>query len=469
MKIKSDFKILISLLLAVAMLTSCFCAFAEEASEEAAPKTPVSTSEYAFLDAMGMLSQGKVLYSEDNITRADFSYVIARFAGYKGGTYKASKSFLDVDASAYYSHAVNYLYDMDIVRGSDYRIFEPDTEITFNEMAKLAVRALGYEEIAFAKYGDSPLCYVRMADFLDLFDGVDMGIGTDSVPTEQAVIFLKNTALAATAQVEVFGGDTSEFVFDAKNTLLYVNYGIAYDEGVVYDNGLTSITGPSALKAGGAVIGDITLRKTKGEFDITGYIGMYVDFYYDEDEEMLIYAEASGNGNVLTLTYNQLAVNDSSFSHTNVVYYNENDKVKNARVSMNASMIYNGVAYPGYSLAQLKIKSGYMTLIDNGSDKVYDIITVVEYDDRYLTSYDVNSNMLYTEGGTIRLDDYKNVVITDHNGKLSEISKLAGRNILSVVASKDNTSIRIIDCAFISFKGTVTAADDDYFYIDEKP
>ena len=78
----------------------------------------------------------------------------------------------------------------------------------------------------------------------------------------------------------------------------------------------------------------------------------------------------------------------------------ENDKQKTAEISMNASMIYNGVAYPGYSLAELKIKSGYMTLIDNGSDKVYDIITIVEYDDRYVTSYDKNSNTIYTETGT---------------------------------------------------------------------
>lgn len=469
MKIKSQFRLLASLIILVLTVSLCVCAYAEDQAELAAPKTSVSTPEYAFLDAMDLLSDAMHIYVEDNMTRADFSYVISRLAGFKGDAYKASKTFMDVASDAYYCDGVNYLYDMDIVRGSGYRIFEPDAGISYNEMAKLAVRVLGYEEIAMAKYGDSPLCYIRMANYLDLFEGVDMANGTDLVPTVQAVTFLRNTALAPTAQVEVYGGESSEFVFDRKNTLLYINYGIAYNEGVVYDNGLTSITGPSALKAGAAKIGDTTLRKTKGLFDVTGYIGMYVDFYYDEDEEMLIYAELSEDGNVLTLTYDQLDSDNSSFSHTNVVYYNENDKVKSAKISMNASMIYNGVAYPGYSLEQLKIKSGYMTLIDNGNDKVYDIVTVIEYDDRYLTSFDTKANMIYTEGGTIRLDDYKNVVITDHTGKISDISKLTTRNVVSVVASKDNTSIRIIDCSFAAVKGTVTEADEDYYYINDKP
>ena len=461
-------KLLTVFVLSMAVLVCYTGVFAEETADTPAVKTAVSSNEYAFLDALDMLS-GQPLYEEDEITRAEFSYVVARLAGYRGGSYSSEKTFTDVKDSEYYYDAVNYLYDMNVVRGSAYRIFQPDSKISYNEMACIAVRALGYEEIAFAKYGNEPLCYVRMADYLDLYEGIKIGDGTSAVSTNDAIAFLKNIALAPTAQVEVFGGESSEFVFNSKNTLIYVNYGIAYDEGVVYDNGLTSIDGASSLKPGAAVIGDVTLRTTRGKFDISGYIGMYVDFYYDEKEKALVYAEQSGTGNTLTITYDRLIKNSSEFSHKKIVYYDENDKQKTAEISMNASMIYNGVAYPGYSLAELKIKSGYMTLIDNGSDKVYDIITVVEYDDRYVTSYDKNSNTIYTETGTIKLEDYKSVVITDMNGMNIDTSLLNTNALSSVVASKDNTSIRVIYCASAAKSGKVTAIDDDYVYVDDVP
>lgn len=469
MKIKIRYTLFTALLLAIAMIFSAFGVSAEEVTDEAEAKTPLSSSEYAFFNALGMTEKNIAFYEEDNITRGDFAYVIARLAGYKGGSYKASKTFADISNDAYYRDAVNYLYDMKIVNGSGYRMFEPQSDISFNEMAKISVTLLGYGEIASAKYGASPLCYVRMADNLDLFDGIDMSEGSTFATTEQAFTFLKNTAVATTAQVDVYGEETTEFVFDSKNTLLYINYGIAWDEGVVYDNGLTSTEGPSKHKAGSAVIGDVVLRKTAGDFDITGFIGMYVEFFYYEDSDALVYASLVENNNVIRIAYDSLVPDDKSFSHTNVVYYNENDKLKEAKISMNASMIYNGVAYPGYSLAQLKIKSGYLTLIDSGTDKVYDIVSAVEYDDRYLTSLDINANILYTETGTIRLDDYKNMVVTDHNGMIKGLDKLTKRSIISVLASKDNTFIRIIDCSALSVNGIVTGLDDDYIYVDDTP
>ncbi len=440
-------------------------AFSFALAQEEAPKQALATQEHKFFSTIGMLHPSIALYEDEAITRGQFAYIAARLIGYDGESTPSISRFADVDLANPYLGAINHLYDAGVVRGTGNSSFNPDDAIIFNDASAIIVKILGYSQIASAKYGSYPICNIRMADELDIYLDITIPQGTDAITAEEALIMLFNAVYAPMPEMSVYGEESSTYTYDAKNTILYVYHRIVRAEGVVNDDGVSSVAGATTLKKGEAKIGDRKLKASANGFSVSGLLGAFVEYWYVEDTNELVYAVMDANNtNTLTLTYDELCVQNGDFSITNVVYYDKNDKIKNARIAMVADFVYNGASLGVYTVEDLKIESGYITFIDRNSDKIFDVVNVTEYCDYFVAGINKEDNVIYTKTASIGLDKYNVATIVDINGSALEFADITADSLISVAASKDNSCITVVKCGAPA-SGVVTQASvDEYIY-----
>lgn len=84
-------------------------------------------------------------YPNDNITRAEFVKLLVMASGKE--IVKSSQIFADVTSDAWYFDYVNTAYNMGLVTGDDKGNFNPDSQITREDMATMIYRLMGNNEI----------------------------------------------------------------------------------------------------------------------------------------------------------------------------------------------------------------------------------------------------------------------------------------------------------------------------------
>ena len=438
-------------------------AFAKE--NEEAPiieESILKSDEFIALRALGMTSPLSEFNTEDEMTRGDFSYVLARLSGYSEG-YKSVRTFSDLSETDGNKDAIGFLADVDILTGAGNGIFNPDDAITYAQAAKMAVVALGYSQIAEVKYNGFPTGYLTMANQLNLFRGIKSDFNK-AVSCADAFKILYQTAKTDMAVPKAFIKENIKLGVEENKNLLSVNHDIYLGEGIMTDNGITSLDGATAFSAGGVVIGNVSLTSVKEGFMYSNFIGEKLEFWYDAEIKELIYAYSLQNeSSVLKIPYDKLATDDSGFAVTQIVYYDEDEDVEYAEISATHKMIYNGAAYPAHTAADLKINSGYLELIDIDEDGIYDVIKAYEALNDVIYHLEEDRDILKIKYNDLMLDlsEWKNVSVIMADGRKGDIKEFAIGQPISLYCSKDKTSLIIVDCSEIVVIGSLDELDID--------
>ncbi len=150
-----NLKKVLALVLAVAMIASMgLVASAVTYSDVAA------NANYA--DAVNLLSNLGIIkgyddgtFKPDNaVTRAEAATMIVRMLGLDDEVEQGDSIFTDVKAADWFSGYVNVAVANGIVNGMGNNTFNPNGEVTYEQIVKMIVCALGYEPVAEAKSGD---------------------------------------------------------------------------------------------------------------------------------------------------------------------------------------------------------------------------------------------------------------------------------------------------------------------------
>lgn len=189
---------------------------------------------YEYREAIGMLSDigvirgysASVFAPEDGVTRWQMALLISKLIdGNVDTAYwqaeDTSAKFGDLNPSKHYLRAISYASEKGIIKGRSATVFDPDSGITLQDGATMAVRALGYPAGDYdAEY---PRSYMTKAEELGLFAGVIIGgrgvnsydgIGWNTPLTRgQTAQLLYNTAFALTYG----GGSYIVDVFDYRS------------------------------------------------------------------------------------------------------------------------------------------------------------------------------------------------------------------------------------------------------------
>ena len=135
---------IISVLLAITMLFSCgMVAMAEEAATPA-----VGVEEIDFLAKLGIMDADAD--PEATITRAEMAKIVMMCIGQGEDLAPTDTPFTDVNISNEYSGYIQLANSAGIMVGGGDGKFNPNGNVTYNQMVKLLTHAIGHEAFAQA-------------------------------------------------------------------------------------------------------------------------------------------------------------------------------------------------------------------------------------------------------------------------------------------------------------------------------
>lgn len=416
------------------------------------------------LKNLGIMSD----YSEDRfsgeafVTRGEMADIAAKMLNFKELSPVKNNPASDVLKSHKYAPQIKLVIDRGIM--STEEEFRPDDAVLFEEAAAVCVRLLGYQLTVDYKGGYSN-GYIAIAGEKGILNGVESQSGYVITRVNLANM-LYNTLKSPV--MDMSGSDDSiEYTESSDDTILSMYHNVYFDKGVI------SAAEHKALKRqSGCAAGAVVINGTEYSTALSGaekYFGYCVEYYYYNDADSL-YIVSAVPYKTQTLT---IKAEDIDSFADNVYYYNNGKTQKSVSLSVfDTDVIYNGKPMEGRKYVP---DNGYVTLIDNNSDGVYDVADIHDYTTVIVNNIDT-INYIITDKRDIKNNiylkpdnseiDYK---IVNTAGKEIKLGRLTANSVLSAALSEDKMLAEIIvstDKAYGVLSGF--NSDEDTLSIDGK-
>lgn len=459
----------LSIIFAAVICLSSFCGitFAEEAE-----KATLFEGELFIVKKLGIIrdSETTPFDGEKTVTRGEFAEYLAKISGYSDIRDTTSgQVYSDVKKGDSCYYAVNMLHTLNVVKGTGMGLFNPDSPVLYRDALTLTVRLLGYEVIAEGM-GGYPGGYFLSASQNNITNGISLG--TEEAVNGKTLVRLLFNALNVQVMAQESYNNTGEIKLRSGETLLASVYNVYKTEGIITANQYTGLGSASEAAAeNSVVIGGFIY--SAGDTDISDKLGARVSFYYEdklayESLSEIIYYEYYNKDDKYHLNVAAEKITDAA--NYTIKYDESYGNSRTLSFNGNTYVIFNGIAYPGYSYSDLMPKMGGLTLTDNNSDGIYDVISVTS-----LTDYTVASvSSAFSKISVDNRDDFDfaasdvEYIIIKEN-KQVDYSQIYVNDVISVGESKDGSLVKIY-ASTASVTGTVTEIGEedgiDYVAID---
>ncbi len=459
-------KLIKSLLSVVLILSMCMGLFTTVGAENITYKDIAemefdssSTELYegvSLLMGLGILNENDTFPANlgEGITRAHFLEFVMRFAfdGAAGSTGK-TLPFTDVDTTASYYPSLVAAVEAGYIKEDT--LFRPDDFITYEEALTVMFRVYGLDVILNPSL-PWPQNYVNLATKLKLYKG-EMILDHDGCLTYEGFFKLMGDVLEANVVEPHYSTADIEYTISEQKymELWYDTYKF---EGVVKANGITNIEANGEYKEDHLLIDD---KYYYAGDKYQSYLGYNVEGFYRKDDFDTIISISKKHTKELEIEARDIE-GISVSGDTVTIKYDDNGNYRDAQISKNANVIYNGKAFdPTYfNVDWYNISRGSIKLIArNGS--AYDMAFIDEYESKIVVSVDTN------EEGIIYVKDDEPVALKDteyyeirKDGKVITLADIQKDNVISIRKSYDNARLEI----FVSeekFTSPLTAKSDD--------
>lgn len=417
-----NIKKLLFILTVSAFLLISFSAFASENTNS--------------IEVLKALNIGEFSNASHKVTRGEFAKAISDILSYNNRPESCDGIFRDVKAENEHSGAIYDLFSRGYISGYAGGSFGADDPILYEQAVKIAVSVLGYDTQAKSR-GGYPTGYIMTANSIDLLEGVNAG-EDGTLLCGDAARLIENAMNSLLLHQTSYGSEDASFEAIEGITLLSYYAKIARVEGILYDNGISSLVGNSTVSQDVIKIGSYSY-KTNG-LSAEKYLGYKVCAYVScgrNKDQSLIYIKPAKDIKTLQITAKRLDYSNPEFSASNILYYDVYDKQARAKILPTADFIYNGKANPDLVTDDLKIDFGKLILIDNNQDNVYDVIHVEEAEIFPVTYVDSDYEIIYkSDGSPLDLKLAKRVEI-QKDGIKAELSDIKSLDIVSAKVSLD--------------------------------
>ena len=466
-------KKILSLLLCAIMIIPTFCAQAATAAEAGeilfAGNYDKAVSIMSHIGIVGDFNTENGGNAYDSVSRAKFAEMVAKALKIKGTSDTIYFSDVKTDHRAY--TYINALVENNIISLADDNLFNPDSIITYDQAAKILVRAMGYGVYAEGS-GGWPSGYLKTANRLKLTEGAEI---SGEINYADAVMLLFNAMNTGIFDIDSISNGSIDYK-QSDDTLLSIYWDIYEDEGYLTEYYGGSMD--SALVAKGEVtIGD-TLYKIASEINPKPYFANYVEFLYEEKggKDTVIYLENDKSQNKATTMTTEQYVSFNTASNS-VSYYRDSSGTGSTSTESfprNAKVIFNGMPYGG-SLKQLFAdyfdnESHRGTICIKDYDSVKNGLVIIEAYRAFTVGHLDNDGKIYNKYSNtdvIDLDscDYVNFY---EDGSVIE-NNAATDNVYMAAVSADKRSASLVYYRTPVVKGKVTGiADDDKIEVENK-
>ena len=405
------------------------------------------------------------------VTRAEavgafVKLMLGRAVGGKGSI------FADVPGNHPYADEVNYAAQIGMVSGVADGIFQPDEPVTGMQVLKMAVTALGYQEIAEQEGG-----YEEGYKSVALKQGLVVQFGLYDTVTMGDFAVLLDTMLDMYPLEPVYGTDKFEIAADTiyekilqRTEILTIKKGIvtAVDDAV--------LNGYKPLRSGEISI-DGTVFAYAGE-DAFDMLGKSVDAYYIEDTKtgsmVIVSISPTSTNQEIALQNREIG----ALTTTQCTYYTDNTREKTLKIRAGATFLYNrGNFTPAGT--DIALPTGDVRFVDNDGDGTYDVVVIDEYEsfivDRIST---VNTALYFKKDVTFRgktyfkfdFDDKEiTYIIHDGQGTALTFEDIALGDVVTIRSNMDGTyhDITVSDKTVSGVVTQVNSADYEMAVDDE--
>lgn len=469
MGVKRFFSIVIAICL--------FCGISVSAVED---NTLVIREDVIFdLQSYGILQGGENggFELDRNVTRAEFCAFVVRLIQAERLPY--IDRFKDIAQSAWYAQDVSTLVGYGFINGNGYGEFRPNDNITCAEALKILVCALGYERQA-EEAGGYPLGYQYMGATLKINKGV-IAQPTAYLTRGAVVLMLYNALDIEILEPKSFGQDTSYQLSGKTYRSLFSSdentEPIHMATGIVTANYYTFLLKPIASIKPDEVEINGTVYNA-GKTNTAELLGVEVEYYYTENENgkpTIVNSRPTRRNEIVTVESEDIDYIDAKM----LKYYdNEMNKVARAELSDSFCIMKNDqLMKKPYAFTTVGdiCKNGFIRLIDNTGDGLYDLAIVEDYNSYRISK--VSENGLFTANEKlfdgrrfIEMDtdeDSIKFILENATGEKINLSDIVENDVVSLFQSEDKSVLKCVK-GLEAVSGHLTEIKDDgQIYIDD--
>lgn len=376
-----NFKRLISTAVAFVMAASVMStAFAAIPSDVAGTEYEEAAQVLGVLDIMVGDKDTGTFRPDDTIIRSEGARVAISALGLQevAEVTNGATKYPDVVSNHWANGYINVATDQGMVIGDDVGTFRPDDTISYAEMVTIMIRALGYEKMAESK-GGYPTGYLVTASNIGLTKNVP-GNGDEGITRGKVARLVFNGLTIKLMEQVGYGSDVKYEVVD--KTLLYDYLDVEKITDQVKAVGSSAINGDSNLKDSQIQIGDKIYNIANA--DVREILGFNVDAYVEKDgktneKNLLVAIPVEGKNESVKIDADDIEEVINEESSKALRYWVNKDTDKNAKKATVATDAK--VMYNGKAGTFedfKKIESGTITLLDSDTNGEYDIVFVNE-------------------------------------------------------------------------------------------
>lgn len=424
---------------------------------------------------------------DDQLTRAQAAKVMCCLLGYSDVA-MGNTTFTDVPATHWASGYINTAQAARIIAGFGDGTFKPEQPVTYEQIVKMAVCALGYEPVASSMgKGEWYNGYLNIASSIGITKGVNSGVGKNATRGQFAVL-LYNALDTQIMDVSSWRGDGKNEYQKTDETILSKYLEIDKWEGIVsktpyieYAAGgskpMFSLTNAQRYVYDGKKL-DEQFETAYCDKDVETYLGKKVVCYVGEDkiEDRVIFsvAEKEKANNSLTIS-----ATDIDRIEDNTIFYDTETSKNTQKVKLSKEIMIvkdYDVFFGDITDLDLDNAKGSITFINNDNSSEYDVViynvdvkvAVVKDIEKYdgIISFEtLGTGNLYDIEEYDPDEDIKIVVIKD--GKMAEVTDIDVDDTVSMIGD-NNFKIYFVSSKIVTGKITGIDSEDNIVFIDRK-
>lgn len=434
-------KKLTALILSIIMLIGALPAFA--AGNE--PIILRDTNKLDVVKSLGILdAYANYEPDESAMTRGEFAYVMSRLMNITLPE-STESAFADVTNANPYFDAIMAMANQKIMVGDGMGNFCPDEPVMVASAAKCLLHILGYGTIAEVE--GYPNGCINRARRLDIFDG--MAIDAFGAVSRSALAEMIYNALDVIVLEPVSFGNMVEHSPEKGETILTKYHDIVKKEGIVNAvDGRSIKTNVLVSDEGFVQIDDVLYQYS--DTGIVNYLGYKVEYYVTEESEneareKLICFIADEDNVELMIPVKDLDTSSPRFTLRNFCYTDSKDKKREAKITDKLRFVYNGAYDLDFDVPDLNFQTGYVKLVDNNNDDIYDVVLIWSYEN-YVADTISDNKILCHYNKMLKKDEDNLYRVLGENGVWGGwelLSAASNWTVLSVATSKDGTLVTI--------------------------
>ena len=457
-------KKIISFLLSVLIVVSC-CVVPTFAAEEGA-KLSITEEQFGILRTTEAAIESSVSAIPDGtIPRGVAARRFAKFGNFRYSTAREYEAlFYDLSTDNYYYYYIKGCYDNGVMQGYPDGTFRPDNPISTLETAKVLLYTMGYKDYINA------VGIQRVMQMTGLMDGISEV--SDAITYSDFYRMMYNAYQAPYCLATEFSsnGDVNCKINDDYTVLQHL-WGMKRGSGVVDGATATLLERPDETMLDNMISIDEE-RFILGVENSTDYLGYNVDFYYKVNQDN------KTNGNEIVYIYKNDKNKVLELQNTDLedyvdfeLKYVKNNRFETIELTETTDVIYNGVACPNFTKAELMPSFGKITLVDNDKKKTgYEVVLVENHEFYLVDTIDAGKLRVIDQNPDIPVLDMENadLVTIKWDGEEFPADRIVKGNLLKVQRTKPDCGYYVCDVqVFKNEKNNVTVLNATEEYVSE--